>query len=466
MNYSAVLRCVATLHAALAIALIIPLISAIIFREMPQVSVLSFTCIIILSLCLLLFLIVPKTEKSSGAPEGLAIAIIWWVTAPLIFSIPLQLTFPQQTITANILEAALCISTSGLSAYDITAQSWPDSLIVFRGLLHFAGAGAYLAFAATVLAAINVGGPGIYRVDAFSVHNKRFDRYVLRVAIFVYGVLATGFVACSVLLSLLGEPLQTAALLSGNIMTTGIINPAPISLDNNTVAVVIAGLLMISAFGLVLVLAAQKKQLVSLARDPEIILGGILLLTFVLFAYWFGAPLIDALLWSASAISTSGMAHREFDVGEVAPLALLIAPALIGGAALSTTGGMKLARFWLLLRRGAQEFSRLSYPQSVVTLNYKGRRQPAGAIIGIWAYLIALTVASFACMFMLTLTGSDFESSILGGIGMLTASGGLIERSAVLDNPQNHGLALAILLIGRLEIIAVLPAFRTAFWRS
>jgi Trk-type K+ transport system membrane component len=68
-------------------------------------------------------------------------------------------------------------------------------------------------------------------------------------------------------------------------------------------------------------------------------------------------------------------------------------------------------------------------------------------------------------VFLFSLSGQGFEQSIRMSIGALTSSGGLVAETARNLQPDAEALLIAALLIGRLEILALLPALNPSFWR-
>ncbi|MEL7454605.1 MAG: potassium transporter TrkG, partial [Pseudomonadota bacterium] len=173
----------------------------------------------------------------------------------------------------------------------------------------------------------------------------------------------------------------------------------------------------------------------------------------------------SALGWTMSALSTSGLPVWTdiTTVKSTVPLPVLIIPALIGGSALSTAGGIKLARIVILIRRAGQEFARLGYRHSIVALRFRDRHQKQRAVIGVWVYLIAYLAAASAIFVALSFQGGGFNAAMLDSIGAISNSGWLVDTEAEGFDSRNMVLIFAM-IIGRLEIIALLPALRPQFW--
>jgi len=151
------------------------------------------------------------------------------------------------------------------------------------------------------------------------------------------------------------------------------------------------------------------------------------------------------------------------EVRATLPLSVLVLPALIGGAALSSAGGIKLARIIILIRRAGQEFARRRYQNTVVGLRFKDRQQKEKAVLGVWVYLIAYIGAVSLVFTVLSFLGTDFSDAIAQATGAISNSGWLIETPSNATGSYHMLLALAMIL-GRLEILALLPALTPSFW--
>jgi len=174
-----------------------------------------------------------------------------------------------------------------------------------------------------------------------------------------------------------------------------------------------------------------------------------------------------ALGWAVSSLSTSGLS-LGISVNEIKstlPVTVLVLPALIGGAALSTAGGIKLARIIILLRRAGQEFAQLGFQNSVVALRYRDRQQKQSAVLGVWVYLIAYISAVSLVFVFLSFLGEGFGASMSVAVGAISNSGWLIDLGES-NNGLKHVVIIIGMILGRLEILVLLPTLNPAFWRA
>ena len=144
----------------------------------------------------------------------------------------------------------------------------------------------------------------------------------------------------------------------------------------------------------------------------------------------------------------------------------------VGGCAGSTTCGIKIFRLQILFIFVGNQIKKLIYPNSVSIINYNKQKieDPFvnSVIIFVFSYLFLFLIIAM----LLSISGLDFLSAISGaatsisnvgpGLGeMIGPNGNFSEVS----NISKWILSFAMLL-GRLEIFAVLVLFLPSFWRS
>ena len=144
----------------------------------------------------------------------------------------------------------------------------------------------------------------------------------------------------------------------------------------------------------------------------------------------------------------------------------------VGGCAGSTTCGIKIFRLQILLFFIKNQIKKLIYPNSIFIINYNNQKIEDSfinsVIIFIFSYLFIIPNNCHA----FSISGLDFLSAISGaatsisnvgpGLGeMIGPNGNFSEVSDV-----SKWILSFSMLLGRLEIFAVLVLFLPSFWRS
>ncbi|MEQ9316315.1 MAG: hypothetical protein RLN72_10725, partial [Henriciella sp.] len=264
-----------------------------------------------------------------------------------------------------------------------------------------------------------------------------------------------------------GIPANTAFLDSVSAFTTGLADPSRVSTDITREARAI-GLtigLILGTLGIYVLILATSRQFRRTLTDAEVVTFFIAIAVFAFLAYLSGLEVINALGWALSSLSTSGIALVSPASVYSLPLALQLAPPLLGGAALSAAGGIKLARLFVLSRRVGQEFLRVGYKQSLLTFTFRDRVQSDRTIMGIWVYLVAYIMASVVGLLLFAFVGESFEDAIANTVGGLTNSGSLIDLTSLTGNEPAQFLLSLGMILGRLEVLAFVPVLTLSFWR-
>lgn len=468
MNYSGVVRILSMLGLFQAAGLVMGGAIALVYGEWPQLAAFAIALLFVSVTAASLLLLTPKPRRSSRARDGLAVVLLWWLLASVSGAMPFMFDAPAGGVLLVWHEAVSCLTTTGHSVLPLAPSEWPVSLLAWRGFLHLSGAVTSLVTAASVFAALNIGGPGVHRTVLFTDPRGSFFDALPRVILAAGLAVGLLTLALAALLLAAGVPVGLALGDAVSVATTGLVLPEraqmpPLSLLHSLI--LFAGL-VISTIGLAVALEIRAARWRRVLRDPESTTLVVILVTLVGALALAGAPLFESLGLAISLQSTAGLPlYPPERLGE-APLALLLFAPLVGGAALSTAGGIKLARLALLGARAGEEFARLGFRDSVVVMRYRDRVQKDSAVIGVWVYLVAYLFALASIMLALSLIGMEFEDLAASAVGLLSNTGSLVDLPSGSNGGAGALIAGFAMLLGRFEVIALIPAFTPSFWRG
>ena len=144
----------------------------------------------------------------------------------------------------------------------------------------------------------------------------------------------------------------------------------------------------------------------------------------------------------------------------------------IGGCAGSTTCGIKIFRIQILWLFIVNQLKKSIYPRGVFPLSYNKEKIGKRFISSVISFIFLYFLIFFIVAMLLSLTGLDFVTSISGaatsisnvgpGLGEIIGPEGSFDG---LSNIAKWILSLAMLL-GRLEIFALLVLFFPGFWKT
>lgn len=468
MNHLAIVRIFSFIILGFAILLGVCFLVAVATGETQQLVVFAGTAAALGGLGSTVTVLTDKPQKRAHARDGLAVALLFWLVGGVISAIPFIDYIGTADFLAAFYESMSNLTTTGHSRLNPVTDPMPTSIFVWRAMLHLIGAIASISIAATVFSGLNLGGPGVHRNRFFSEPEGSFFDPMIRV-IRVSSVLV---LSCAIVLAalLLALGLAPRDALAGAVsaITTGMVDPlahgmAPQAGSLHAFLLWLG--LIVGTLGLVAIDGAGRGQIRAIPIDPETLAWGGSLFLITVLAIFAGLPLIESVGWATSSLATSGIALTDPQQFSRLPIVLVLFPVLIGGSALSAAGGFKLARLIVLSRRVTLEFLQLGYRGSIQHFKFRGRRQSDRTVMSVWVYLVGYIVACTVGTLLLSAAGLSFDDAIRAGIGSLSNAGHVLAGMNAELNPVAQICVILGMILGRLEVIALLPALNPTFWR-
>ena len=173
-----------------------------------------------------------------------------------------------------------------------------------------------------------------------------------------------------------------------------------------------------------------------------------------------------------SILTGTGYVNAQFDSWGSFSLVLFLILMFIGGCAGSTTCGVKIFRIQILYSFVINNLKKIIYPKGVFILKYDQNPIDNKFISSIISFIYLYLIIFFLLAVMLSLTGLDFVTSISGaatsisnvGPGLGSTIGPNGDFSSI-PNISKWILCLGMIL-GRLELFAILVLFLPSFWRN
>ena len=468
MNHLAIVRVMSVIALGFATLLAFCFLIALVAGETDQQMLFAGTSAAVGGLGSTVLLLTDKPKRRAHAKDGLAVAILFWVFGGLVAAIPFVDYIGRADFMAALYESISNLTTTGHSRIDPDLNRMSSSIFAWRAVLHLFGAIASITIAATVFSGLNLGGPGVHRNRFFSEPEKSFFDPVMRVVrVTSILVLSATMILAAILLAI-GLAPRDALAGAVSAVTTGLVDPAAYDtapVGGRVQSIVLWFGLVFGTLGLVAIDGAGQGKLRAVPFDPETLAwaGTLTLITFL--AFLAGLPLLESFGWATSSLATSGIALSDPQQFSRLPIVLVLFPVLIGGSALSAAGGFKLARLIILSKRVALEFVQLGYRGSIQHFTFRKRRQSERTVMGVWVYLVGYIVACTIGTLLLSATGLAFDDAIRAGIGSLSNAGHILAGMNADLEPLAQICAVLGMILGRLEVIALLPALNPTFWQ-
>ncbi len=405
-----------------------------------------------------------------------------WVALTAFAAIPFAWSSLQLSFTDAFFEAMSGITTTGATIITDLRDA-PPGILVWRGLLQWLGGLGIIVMALSVLPMLKVGGMQLFRVEGFDTAGKILPR-----ATQIAGELAVLYIlltaVCAVSYQLAGMSSFDALVHAMTTIATGgfsnhnasIAHFASPAIDMIAIVFMIMG-----GLPFVLFLRMFHGDFRAILRDSQVrwYLGCIAAFSVVA---WLSmapgaptsnsGPVIDAMFNVVSIMTGTGYATAHFDTWSPMAMALFFMLMFIGGCSGSTSCGIKIFRFQVLFQGLRQKVRLMFHPHGVFLETYNGRTLSPDVISAVTTFFFMYIGTFAAVALVLGLLGLNTLDSISGAASAISNVGPALGENigpagnyAGLPDAAKWVLSAAMLL-GRLELFAVLVLLLPAFWRS
>ncbi len=172
-----------------------------------------------------------------------------------------------------------------------------------------------------------------------------------------------------------------------------------------------------------------------------------------------------------SICTTTGFASENYALWPTFTLGILLILSLVGGSAGSTAGGLKMLRLHILTRLAMRENFRFLHPRLVRPFKMDGRSLSSTVVMAIVAYFLLFIGLLVLCTLMLLFFNLDLETAFSASLSCLSNVGPGLGSVGPVDNfahipAAGKWILSAAMLLGRLEIYAILVLFTPDFWKQ
>ena len=173
-----------------------------------------------------------------------------------------------------------------------------------------------------------------------------------------------------------------------------------------------------------------------------------------------------------SILSGTGYVTDDFGLWGKFSLIFFLFLMFIGGCAGSTACGIKIFRLQMLLVFLKNQIKKLISPNSVIIIKYNNQKISDDFMKSVITFIFSFLLIFFIIALLLSLTGLDFLTAISGAASAISnvgpGLGDIIGPDGNYKNiPDISKWILAFgMLLGRLELFAILVLFFPSFWRN
>jgi trk system potassium uptake protein len=426
---------------------------------------------------------VRKHVRELRLRDGFLVVALFWVVLGVAGAVPLLLSEELgMSYTDAIFEAVSGFTTTGAVIFP-TLETLPKSVLYYRSQVEWLGGIGIVVLAVALLPMLGVGGMQLLRAETPGpVKDSKLTPRITETAKALWIIYVAITVACGFAYWAAGmTPFDAVAHAFTTVSTGGnSTHDASIAFFNNAVIEAIAVIFMfIGGINFSLhFLAWRHRRISNYLRDPEfgafvrILAAGVLLYTVALWLTRFhgdpGEAFRLALFHAVSMQTTAGFVTDNFSHWPGALPVILVLSAFIGGCAGSTSGGMKVVRWLLILKQGQREVKQLVHPSAELPVKLGQKPINIRVIDAVWGFFAVYVIAFGILMVALLATGENQVTAFSAIAACMTNTGtGLGDVAANFTVLTDTGKWICVLamLLGRLEVFPLLVLISPTFWR-
>ena len=479
-NYKTVFFTLGILLIILGVAMIVPVVFQLIYNEFDSTFIASG--IITITFGILFFLSNIDHLKLINTQQAFLLTALSWLSIATFGSLPFFFSGLNLSITDSFFESMSGITTTGATILN-NIESSPKGILVWRSMLQWLGGIGVILMAITLMPIMNIGGMQLLKISAYDTSEKILpkSKEISKTLITVY--ISLTFL-CALFYKIFGMNTFDSLTHSMTTIATGGFSNYDQSIGyfNNayieTVSIIFI-LLGSIPFILYIKFISDDKKIIFKDEQVKLFFKLTLISILVLFIYLiivnksiFEIHLRSVIFNVVSILTGTGYVTKEFDQWGNFPLIFFLILMFIGGCAGSTTCGIKIFRVHILYYFIRNQLIKIIYPRSIINLKYNNSKVEDKLIASIVSFIYLYILIFFVLASMLTLTGLDFITSISGAASSLSNVGpglgneiGPNSNYSGLPNQSKWLLSVGMIL-GRLEIFAILIIFLPSFWRK
>ena len=478
-NYKTVFFTLGILQIILGISMVFPIIIQIIFDELDSSFIGASLITIIFGT--LFFLSNLDHDKKLSLQNAFLLTALSWLSIAVFSSLPFIFSNLNLSITDSFFESMSGITTTG-STIITDLNSSPKAILLWRALLQWLGGIGIIVMAITLMPIMNVGGMQLFKVSSGDASEKilpKTKEITLRL-ILIYLILTF---LCSFFYNICGMKFFDSLTHSMTTIATGGFSNYNESIGYfNNIKIEIISMIFIILGSIPFIsyikFLSGKKNIFYTDTQIKSFIKIIFYSILILFIYLtiFNKSFSDVSLRSISfnvisILTGTGYVTQNFDNWGSFPLIYFLILMFIGGCAGSTACGIKIFRVQILYLFLKNQLKKIIYPRGIFIIKYDNNNVNEKFMASIIAFIYLYIIIFFIITAMLTLSGLDFTTSISGAATSISNVGpGLGELIGPNGNfsqlPDFSKWVLSFgMILGRLELFAILVLFLPSFWQ-
>lgn len=422
--------------------------------------------------------------------EGVVIVGLGWILSGIFGGLPYLFSQPAMLPADALFESVSGFTTTG-STVMTDIEAWPRGILMWRSVTQWLGGLGILVLFVALLSYLGVGTKSLFRNESSFQTGEASTARIRDTAISLWRVYLTITALCIVGLKFMGLTWYNAVSHGFTAVSTGGFSPHNASIGHYSdwgngwlIELWLSIFMLICSVSFLIWVVIVRKRWKRLRSEEEgkwfflICFSSSLMIAIGLAAYseesfWRG--LRDAWFIVTSIASTTGFGTVDYEQWPGFALILIAMLMLLGGCSGSTAGGLKVSRLLVMLRTARFEVVKAFRPHKLFKMQVNGNSiDPEGraqTVMFICLYCFIVVIASFLMGIFEFVNDIDLVTSVgavfatLPNIGPGFGDVGPTKNFAHFLPATKVFLSL-LMILGRLELFAVLVLFVPSLWRK
>ena len=406
-----------------------------------------------------------------------------WLMVAIFGSLPFLLSSQEFTFSDAFFESMSGITTTGATIITDLDNS-PKSILLWRAIMQWLGGIGIVVMAITILPLLKVGGMQLFKMEGPDSAEKILPRTIEVASIIISTYLILTFL-CGFFYWIFGMSIFDSISHAMTTIATGGFSTHNDSIGffkNSNIEIIASIFIVLGSIPFISYLKFVQGNKKVFFQDVQIkgLIYLILVSVIIMFLYLlfinYESNIFDKIRISSfnviSILSGTGYVTDDFGLWGKFSLIFFLFLMFIGGCAGSTACGIKIFRLQMLFIFLINQVKKLISPNSIIINKYNNHKISNDFINSVIIFIFSFLFIFFIIAMLLSISGLDFLTAISGAASAISNVGpGLGDTIGPNGNykavPDLSKWILSMgMLLGRLELFAVLVLFFPSFWRG
>ena len=470
-----------TVVCAVGFLLLIPLVVEIIYKTDSWQSY---------AVPILLYLIVGGSlvitnrniELKISTKEAFVITVLSWFLLAILCSTPFIYTQSNLGIVDALFESMSGITTTGATVIN-GLDDMPKGILIWRALLQWLGGIGIVVIALFILPFLRIGGMQLFHLEG----DDPYDKFLPKISSVISKIVLIYLVLTILLFGLYyvnGMTIFDAVAHSFTTISTGGFSTHDLSFayfGNHSILTIAIIFMILGSFPFLVLAQTNMRNPFASFKDHQVKIFLLVLLVSISLIYFFAQKyligseirkFITISFNTISIISGTGFTSENFEGWGNYASTLFLILMFIGGCAGSTTGGIKIFRFQILLKFITIHLKKMLQPHAVIASHFNGRKIQDSTYESVMSFFFIYILTFAISTLLLSFSGLDFltcfsaAASAISNVG--PGLGEIIGPDGNYSSLSNYSKVVLIftMFLGRLEMLTIMVLFLPSFWKN